>query len=222
MMVFKRKQIVVLSLVLMVVVAGYLQYSYKKGSISVSEGDEQRLGEAVYVDSDYEAAEVKNDGKTEDKSGKNNKQDEKSKDEKKDENKSNDENKNGKTKAVAASKMANDFFAQAKIDKEVSRGRDSDTMKTITEDPNASKEVVAKAYEKMTKLVENSDREMRIETLIKEKGFSDVLAMFADDGSVDLVVKAPNLTSAETAQIYDIISRHADIGIDKIRIKNIF
>ena len=36
MMVFKRKQIVVLSLVLMIVVAGYLQYSYNKNGESVS------------------------------------------------------------------------------------------------------------------------------------------------------------------------------------------
>ncbi len=53
MMVFKRKQIVVLSLVLMIVVAGYLQYSYKKSSISVNSKDNEKLGEAVYVENVY-------------------------------------------------------------------------------------------------------------------------------------------------------------------------
>jgi len=60
MMVLKRKQIVVLSLILMIVVAGYLQYSYNNSGssgndsddISVSQFDEETesLGEAWYVD----------------------------------------------------------------------------------------------------------------------------------------------------------------------------
>ena len=69
MMVLKRKQVVVLSLILMIIVAGVLQYSYNKSSTSVNEWDDisvdnsyediaieeteeddVRLGEAVYVD----------------------------------------------------------------------------------------------------------------------------------------------------------------------------
>jgi len=64
MMVLKRKQIVVLSLILMIVVAGYLQYSYNNSGssgndsddISVSQFDEETesLGEAWYVDNTTE------------------------------------------------------------------------------------------------------------------------------------------------------------------------
>jgi len=66
MMVLKRKQIVVLSLILMIVVAGYLQYSYNNSGssgndsddISVSQFDEETesLGEAWYVDNTTESA----------------------------------------------------------------------------------------------------------------------------------------------------------------------
>ena len=52
MMVFKRKQIVILALILMIVVAGYLQYSYRQGSTSAN--TEGKLGEAVYVDNEIE------------------------------------------------------------------------------------------------------------------------------------------------------------------------
>jgi hypothetical protein len=197
MVVFKRKQIVVLALILMIVVAGYLQYSYKQGSTSADK-DNGKLGDAVYVDS-----QTNND--TEDVA----------------------ENDLTKDKAVAktdvsASKVANDFFAQAKIDKEMSRSKSNDSLKAISDDGNASEQARADAYDRMMELVEDSDKEMRIETLIKEKGFSDAIAIFADDGSIDIVVKTPSLTTAQTAQIADIVSRQGKVAIKDIHIKKMY
>jgi len=120
----------------MIVVAGYLQYSYNNSGssgndsddISVSQFDEETesLGEAWYVDNttDLQAGnkEEKKDEKSENSDKKENKQD---------------------NKALQASKEANEFFAQAKMDKDV-RQR-------------------TQAYERMLKLLENSDKEMRIE-----------------------------------------------------------
>jgi stage III sporulation protein AH len=227
MMVFKRKQIVVLSLVLMLVVAGYLQYSYKKGSTSVNNSDNTRLGEAVYVDSDYtvssdgKESDSKKDKKEENKDSKS-KEDSKDKSNDKDSAKSNDTSDKKTSTNLDASKEANDFFAQARLDKDVSRGRNNDTLKAIADDSSITKEARNKALEKVTRMAENSDREMRIENLVKKNGFSDAIAFFADDGSVDIVIKAPNLSSSQTAQIYDVVSRQANLEIDKIRIKNIF
>ena len=197
MVVFKRKQIVVLALILMIVVAGYLQYSYKQGSTSAGK-DNGKLGEAVYVDSQLgdESLNADQEAKIDEKSD--------------------------KKADVSASKLANDFFAQAKMDKEMSRSKSNDDLKAISEDANASKETKAEAYEKMMALVNNADKEMRIETLIKEKGFSDAVALFADDGSIDIIVKTPSLTSAQTAQISDIVSRQAKVAIEDIHIKKLF
>ena len=204
-MVFKRKQIVVLSLVMMIVIAGYLQYSYKKSSISVSEmvdNDSPRLGEAVYVDNfgefDSETAE-----KNEDSDKKENKK---------------EENK----KTVQASKMANDFFAQAKIDRDVTRGKNKDELQNITKDPESSKELKSQASEKMLDIIENSEKEMAIETLIKEKGFSDVVVFIAEDKSLDIVVKAQSLTDVEATQIADIAARQANVAIADVYVRPIF
>ena len=197
MVVFKRKQIVVLALVLMIVVAGYLQYTYKQGSTSAGK-DNGKLGEAVYVDNQLDSGVIEqadqssNIGKVE------------------------------ANKDVNASKLANDFFAQAKIDKEMSRSKSNDSLKAITEDANASEQTRAEAYGKMMELVGIADKEMRIETLIKEKGFSDAVALFADDGSIDVIVKTSSLTTAQTAQIADLVSRQAKISIENIHIKKLF
>lgn len=215
MMVFKRKQIVVLSLVLMILVAGYLQYSYKKSSVSVIGKENEKLGEAVYVDNEFASVSTENSN-AEDKSGK----DKKDGKEVKPSNEVKPTQKPSKTSDV--SKKAKDYFAEAKIEKESTRGKDTETLKTITESQSASKEAKAEAFKQMTRIAENSDKEMRVETLIRKQGFEEVIALFGDDGSVDVVVGAPDLNSAQTAQIMDIVSRQANVDIEKIHIKNIY
>ncbi|HEX3027979.1 MAG TPA: SpoIIIAH-like family protein [Clostridia bacterium] len=185
MMVFKRKQVVVLALVLMLVVAGYIQWTYKNSSSNVSK-DTGNQGEAIYVSGD---------NKTQD-----------------------------KTKDKKASKFANDYFAQAKLDRDMSRSKSKDTFKSITEDQNATKEEKAEAYDEMMRLSKNAEKEMRMETLIKREGYSDVLVLLGDDGSVDIEFKSPTMTSQQVAKITDIVIRQADLHIrpEDMHVKNIF
>lgn len=195
MMVFKRKQIVILALILLIVVAGYLQYSYKQGSTS-AEAD-GKLGEAVYVDN-----EIYNEGF-----------------EDSDINVSEniDEQKN-----VTASKMANDYFLQARLDKEQSRSQAAESLRSIAEDANVSEAIKDEAHSKMIAIVENTEKEARIETLINKMGFEESFIMFADNGSVDIVIKTPSLTTAQTAQITDIVTRQADVDVSDIHIRTLF
>ncbi len=195
MMVFKRKQIVILALVLMIVVAGYLQYSYRQGSTSTN--TDGTLGEAVYVDN--EIANEGLDGTGQDVA----------------------ENENTQLN-VTASKMANDYFVQAKMDKEQSRSENSESLKAIADDINSSDEMKAEAQAKIITLTENSDKEMRIEALINKMGFDETFVLFADNGSVDIVIKTPSLTSSQTAQITDIVTRQGDVDVGDIHIKTLF
>ena len=195
MMVFKRKQIVILALVLMIVVAGYLQYSYRQGSTSADING--KLGEAVYVDNEIDnegLAGVESD--TEDIAN--------------------------AQKNVSASKMANDYFVQEKMEKEQSRSKSSEALKSITEDINASIETKEAAYEKMMAITENADKEMRIEALINKMGFAESFVLFADNGSVDVVIKTPSLSTSQTAQITDIVTRQGDVEVEDIHIKPLF
>ena len=194
-MVFKRKQIVILALILMIVVAGYLQYSYRQGSTSADMGG--KLGEAVYVDN-----EIDNEGLA-------------GSDMDTADNVTAQQN-------VSASKMATDYFVQAKMDKEQSRSKSSESLKAITEDINASKETIAEAHDKMIAITLNADKEMRIESLINKMGFAESFVVFADNGSVDVVVMTPSLSVSQAAQITDIVTRQGDVDVDYIHIKPLF
>ncbi len=195
MMVLKRKQIVILALILMIVVAGYLQYSYRQGSTTA--GINEKLGEAVYVDSEIDNAglagtELDITGNT--KSQKN----------------------------ISASKMADNYFVQAKMDKEQSRSKSNELLKGITEDINASKETKTEAHSKMMAITSNADKEMRVETLINKMGFADSFVVFADNGSVDIVIKTPSLSTSQTAQVTDIVIRQADVDVKDIHVRTLF
>jgi len=196
--ILRKRQVVALMLIILVIVAGYFQYTYKKQGIADNERDSGKLGEAVYVELD-------NNDLTQQPA-----------------NEVSQQNNLVQDEAVTASKEAEDYFAQTKLDKEISRSRDADEFMKIVEDENASAEIKEEAYNKMMALIDLSDKEMRIEALIKKQGFKDVIVLFADDGSVDVVVKAPNLTEAQVAQISDIVSRQANVSVDKIVVKNKF
>lgn len=194
MMVFKRKQIVVLSLVLMIIVAGYLQYSYRNSSSSAEVKETGRLGEAVYVDGkevgvDEESGEiVLEHTETENES--------------------------------MTLTQSEDYFAQSKLDREIAVSKNVDTLKTITVDENAMEEVKTQAYEKLMKIVEDSEIEMKIEALLKEKDFEDALCMIGEDGSIDIILKSPSLDSSQVAQVVNIVTRHADVNTDQLHISN--
>ncbi|MGB4648131.1 MAG: SpoIIIAH-like family protein [Acetivibrionales bacterium] len=196
MMVLKRKQIVILALILLIVVAGYLQYSYRQGSTSAD--SEGRLGEALYVDSDiYNDEMFGSDSDLADEGF-------------------------GDQVNITASKMANDYFIQAKMDKEQSMSEAADSLKAIVEDATVSTEIREEAHNKMMALAENLERESRIEILINKMGFEDSFILFADNGSVDIIVKTPSLTSSQAAQITDIVMRQADVDVEDIHISTMF
>lgn len=193
-MVFKRRQVVVLSLVIMIMVAGYLQYSYKKSSNSNEAS--RKAGEAVYVD----GIDITSDNME-----------------------ANDSKKGNESKKdTKASKETNDFFAQAKIEKEITRSKNADQLTKITEDQNADQQTKAKAYDKLMNMLANAEKEMKVENLIRQKGFEDVIALIADDGSIDIIVKTPSLNEAQTAQIADIITRQANVKMEDIKIKPMY
>lgn len=199
-MLLKRKQLVTLSLILMVIVAGYLQYNYKEVGTSASEEIRERVGEAVYVDN----KEFKQKNQIPDRN--------------------NNEGKADKSinTAPTPSKQANDFFVQTKLNRESSRSHDIEELKTIVGNPNTAEEVKKSAYEKMMKILSKSEKEQEIETLIKEKGFENVAVFFSEDGSLDIVLKTHEITSVQATQIADVATRHGNINLNLVHIRNMY
>ncbi len=184
-----KKQIMVIALALVIITAGVLQYTYGKTGFSSQKNNEERLGEAVYVDNiNGDPVNLLDDGT--------------------------DQSINEKTG------IGDDYFIQAKLDRETIRSRHKEELQDLATGKSTAGESIPKAQDEYLDLIKRSEIEATIESLIKQRGFQDVVVLFGTNGSVDLVVKADSLSQDQTAQISDIVIRHAGVEMEDIHIKN--
>lgn len=194
-----KKQILVIALVLVIIVAGVLQYTYGKSGFSSQKDQQERLGEAVYVDNmdgklvDLAAQESESDGVTEI---------------------------SGNDNATEIIDSNADYFVQARLDRESIRSKQKEELQELTSGENLAGDANEKAQEQYLDLIKRSDMEATIESLIKQRGIEDVVVVIGSTGTVDLVVKADSLSASQTAQISDIVIRHAGVDMEDIHIKN--
>lgn len=112
---------------------------------------------------------------------------------------------------------ADDYFAQARIDKTTGRDNAIQTLQAvigggdITED-----EMVAKALEAV-ELSNFTENESKIESLIKAQGFEDCVVYLEKD-SAKVVVKTNGLEAGQAAAIKDIILSISSVPAENIRI----
>jgi len=189
-----KKQMLVIALVLVIITAGVLQYTYGRNGFSSRKDQDERLGEAVYVDN--MKGEITNLINENDKA----------------------EGDISKENQQASDKK--DYFVQARLEKEAIRSRRKEELQELTSGKDTSGELTAKAQQELLDLINRSEIEVTIESLIKQRGFEDVYVILGANGSVDLVVKADSLSQDQTAQISDIVLRHAGVEMKDIHIRN--
>ena len=121
--------------------------------------------------------------------------------------------------ATVEEKNKCDFFAKTKLDRDIVRGQNKEILEEISLDKNATEEVKNSAYKQMLKIVSDKEKEDKIETMVKEMGFNNVIAILGDNDCLDIIVKAPELTANSATQIANIGKRYANINISDIHVK---
>lgn len=109
------------------------------------------------------------------------------------------------------------YFDQARKNREQAREEAVDIIKDIAADLQSDSSAAQKVLDQTTALAKAVERESNIEGLIKAKGFEDCVVYIAD-GNCSVVVKADNLTQAQTLQISEIVSAQSDIVAQNINI----
>ena len=192
---FKKNQIIIATLAVMIAVAGYLNYTLDR----VLEADESTteanadLANQELLDISQEDIETS----TEDIE-------------------SNDSEIEGTPgEAVLTSSSAQTTVAQAKVTREQVRAQNKETLQAIIDNTNLSDAEKQDAVAQMVEITEMTEQEAAIETLMASKGFSEAVVSLTND-SADVVVKADELTDANRAQIEDIVTRKTDIAPENI------
>lgn len=127
------------------------------------------------------------------------------------------ENKDKKNKEVAQN--TKNFFSESRMARESQRTTMKQELESIVNNKSATKESKDKASQKLMTLIEKGDKENKIETMVKEKGFEEALCII-DDNGVEISVKSKDkLTGEKVNQIKDIAVRSSGMAPSGIVIK---
>ena len=191
--VFKKNQIVIAALAVMVAAAGYLNYSGKifgqKNEVKET-GSEMASKELLDI-SDEDTAGT--DGEIQVADG------------------SENDVTGNPGEAVLASGTASSLAAEAKVNREQVRAKNKETLQAIIDDANISEEQKADAVTQLVEMTKRAEQENAIETLLAGKGFQDAVVSLTED-SADVVVDVADLSDAKRAQIEDIVTRKAEVN----------
>lgn len=110
-----------------------------------------------------------------------------------------------------------EYFAEAKVERENARAKSQDILYDLmasADTPESEKSLAAQEIIALQKRVEN---EAAAEAMIKAKGFNEVFVRIYDE-SVDVIVDRGEISQQEAAQIQDIITRITGAEASDIRI----
>ena len=110
---------------------------------------------------------------------------------------------------------ASTYMAQARIDREQIRSQNKDTLNEIINNTNLSETERQSAVQSMVEMTELVEKESATELLLETKGFSDVVVNLTGE-TADIVVPMKEVTEEQRAQIEDIVTRKTGIGVENI------
>ena len=121
---------------------------------------------------------------------------------------------------VAASKGASEdldnYFASTMLDRQRARDEALEVLRSVTASAEALESTKTQAFEDISVLARDIERESNIETLVKSKGFEDCIAVISGS-TVNIIVKTNGLLPGEVAQIKEIV--YEQTGAEPLNVK---
>lgn len=211
MKILKRNQLIVLVVSLMLITAGYLNFTASKDNVqtsTVADRDDKTIGDAQLVSTvpkENEEETVK-----ELISGENN-------EEKQTENEiqTTTEANSNNTKE----KTEDYYFTTSKLERTTMYSELLESYQEIYNNTNATAEAKTEAFAKINQINNTKNAIMIAENLVLAKGFEDVV-IFVNENSVSVIIKADELKEEKVAQVQNIVSRELNVGAEIIHISN--
>lgn len=192
-----KKQLILTGLVLTLGAAVYLNWQFSGNTDLLSGSDavsvSKELGEAEFVNtsSDKKAGESTAKKSTEQSSG--------------------------KESTASASKSSDEYFSQAKVNRQQTQDDIAEMTKKILESSEESDTAKAEAVAKAAELATVMEQQTNVESLIKAKGFEECM-VFIQNGECSIVVRDSDLTADDALIIKDIATGQTGITVDKIKV----
>ena len=118
-----------------------------------------------------------------------------------------------------AEEFNSEYFTQSKLDRDNMYSQMIENYQKILDKSNISEAQKSTAQKEIQKINQEKNAIMITENLIKTKGFED-LVIFINGDSINVIVKAKKLEKDEIAQIQNIVTRELNAKIENIHITN--
>ena len=202
----KKNQIIIYVIALMLVAAGYLNYTTTQGNNSVEtsmqmESDDMQLaniGDAKLVSSEEVIENSANEENTINSNAENV------------ENITNSMNVNNQTDTnttvETSTNDTSDYFVKSKLERDTMYSQMLETYEKVLNSSNSLETQKQTATEEITKINNTKNSIMICENLIQTKGFENNI-IFVNGESISVIIGAEEIKQEEVAQIQNIISR---------------
>ncbi len=195
MMVFKKKEILVSALVVLIGAAAVVNYSYNKNEL-------KNIEEAANKEQIVSQAESYNVSAIENTSGE-----------------EGEEKMMGEAQQVTSDVKTEkkDPFAAAKMSRESARSKKLEILNGVCEDESSDSEARENARADIIKMAEYTDKESVCENLILAKGFEGAV-VYIDDENVTVTVKKEGFNQQDAIKVQDIVTGNTGIETKYIKI----
>lgn len=207
--IFKKNQVIITALALMLCAAGYLQFSDagEKDDKTDNNGYEYNMAENKTENAQEEnkAGVTINVGSMQDinKTAEN-------------DGTENDEHQIGEAVMVSTTLQGN-FTTNARLVREQRRAQSKETLMAIIDNQELAEEQKQSAVETLVNLTTIAEKENAAELLLEAKGFADPIVNISEN-EVDVVINASSVTDQQIAQIEDIVMRKTGYEVENITI----
>lgn len=204
--ILKKNQIIITAIAVMLIAAGYMNYttstkqSLKTAALADAE-EYAELGDATLVSANVTEENINNNETRQ--------------------NMNEAKNEEGLENAIDTSAVADGdkYFVESRLEREKMYSQMLESYQNILSNnqiPDSQKEISEKEIKNIN---DTKNAIMITENLIKNKGFEDVI-IFVNGESINIIIKAKELSEEQIAQIQNIVSRELKGEIDNIHITN--
>ena len=227
--IFRKNQLVLLTLALMLVTAGYMNYNNAKNELELAELGDARLVSTNVIENEIETSKIINNEE-------NKVQEENQNELKVEENKEDIKNLVNETNAEIIETSSNEtkedvvntnsdiqktdtnYFTQTRLERETMYSQMLEAYEKILQNESIPADQKSIASNEIKNINDRKNAISIVENLIKTKGFEDAVLLI-NDNNVNVMVKSKeNLKTEQVAQITNIVSRELKAEIENIHI----
>ena len=222
----KKNQIIIYVIAIMLMTAGYLNYTTKQGgdsvetSIEMESKDDTKLadiGDATLVSSNDIVGGDTTDTNTVNTTQNENTNNTNSTNISNTANNTNTNNSTQNTIATSSNASKDDYFTKSKLERDTMYSQMLETYEKVLNSSNSLETQKQTATQEITEINQTKNSIMICENLIKTKGFENVI-IFVNGESISVIVGIEELKQEEVAQIQNIVARELNCKVENIHI----